>query len=53
MKGENYSTKNPEQSIFIDQIYYDIKFNQIIDEEVQFNTSDNSLLGFEKREIQQ
>ena len=51
MKGEFYSTDNPEQKVFIDQKYYDIKFNLTIDEHIQFNTSDESIAGFEKREI--
>ena len=49
--GENYSTDNPEQKVFIDQIYYDIEFNLFIDDDVQFNTSNESLSGFEKEEI--
>ena len=37
MKAENYSTSNPENKFFIDQTYYDIKFNIEIDEHIQFN----------------
>ncbi len=51
MVGESYSTDNPEQKIFIDQMYYDIKFNLIIDENVQFNTSNESIKGFENKEM--
>lgn len=48
MKGESYSVKNPEQKIFIDQKYDDIRFNCIIDECAQFDTSDESIEGYEK-----
>ena len=51
IKGENFSVDNPEQKIFIDQRYYDIKFNLIIDDNVQFNTSNESIAGYEKREM--
>lgn len=51
IKGENYSIENPEQKVLIDQKYYDIKFNLTIDEDVQFNTSDESITGFEKKEV--
>ena len=51
MKGENHSIDNPEKKIFIDQRYYDIKFNMMIKENIQFNTSNESIAGFEKREI--
>lgn len=51
IKGENFSVDNPEQKIFIDQRYYDIRFNQEIDEEEQFNTTDESTLGFERVEM--
>jgi len=51
IKGENFSMDNPEQKIFIDQSYYDIRFNQEIDEEEQFNTSDESTVGFERVEM--
>lgn len=51
MVGESYSTDNPEQKIFIDQMYYDIKFNLIIDENVQFNTSSESIKGFKNKEM--
>ncbi len=51
IKGENFSVDNPEQKIFIDQRYYDIKFNLIIDDNVQFNTSNESIAGYEKIEM--
>jgi len=51
MKGENYSIDNPERKIFIYQRYYDIKFNMTINENIQFNTSNESISGYEKREI--
>jgi len=51
IKGENHSIDNPEQKIFMDQRYYDIEFNLTIDEEVQFNTSNESITGFDKTEI--
>jgi hypothetical protein len=51
MIGESYSTDNPEKKIFIDQSYSDIKFNLIIDENVQFNTSSESITGFEKKDM--
>jgi len=51
MRGESYSIDNPEQKIFIDQKYYDIKFNLTIDEDAQFNTSNGSITGFEKTEM--
>lgn len=51
MRGESYSKDNPKQSFFIDQSYYDIKFNLIIDENIQFNTSDKSIEGFENMEM--
>ena len=51
MRGESYSTDNPEQKFFIDQRYYGIKFNLIINENAEFNTSDESIVGFEKREM--
>lgn len=51
MLGENYSINNPEQKFFIDQTYYDLRFNFQIDEETRFDTSDESLSGFEINEI--
>ena len=51
MIGENYSVENPEQKYFIDQKYYDIKFNIKIDENAQFNTTEKSITRFEKKEM--
>ncbi len=51
IKGENYSIDNPEQKVFIDQRYYDINFNLTIDEDFQFNTLNEPITGFERREI--
>ena len=51
MKGENYSIESPEEKVFIDQKYYDIEFNLIIDENVQFNTSDETIIGYKMREM--
>ena len=51
MKGESYSIENPEQKMFIDQKYYDIKFNLEIDEGEQFNTSNTTISGFTIREM--
>jgi hypothetical protein len=51
MKGEYYSIKSPEQKFFIDQKYYNLDFNLIIDEDVQFNTSDETIIGFKIKEI--
>lgn len=46
MKGEFYSSANPEQKMFIDQTYYDINFNRKINEEEQFNTTNQSIKGY-------
>ncbi len=51
MKGVSYTTDHPEQNMFIDQKYYDIDFNPKIDEVEYFETSNQSLKGFEIREI--
>lgn len=51
MKAENYSIDNPEKKLFIDQRYYDLKFNIIIDENTQFNTLNESIIGYEKKEM--
>ncbi len=51
MKGESYSTDNPKQKYFIDQSYYDIKFNLTINENAQFHTSQESIIGFEEIEM--
>jgi len=52
MKGVLYSPDLPGQKIFIDQKYYDIDFNLNIDEQVYFETSTESISGFEIREMQ-
>lgn len=46
MKREFYSTDNPEQKMVIDQTYYDIKFNLKINEDEQFNTTNESIEGY-------
>lgn len=51
MRGESYSIENPGQKMFIDQKYYDIKFNLEIDENEQFNTSDTTVSGFTVKEM--
>ena len=47
MKGLSYSSDKPEEKIFIDQQYRDIQFNPKMDEGLLFNTSMDSLKGFE------
>ena len=47
IKGESFSTENPNQKIFISQRYYDIEFNIPIDDSLLFNTSSASIAGFE------
>lgn len=51
IKGESFTTESPDQKIFIDQKYYDIEFNPEFDEKVQFNTSEESLTGFDLKEM--
>lgn len=51
MKGESYSIDNPKQKIFIDQKYYDLKYNFKLDEYKQFNTSDEIVSGYKIREM--
>ena len=51
LRSEFYSAENPNQKIFIDQRYYDIEFNFTIDWDIQFNTSNESIIGFEKKEM--
>lgn len=46
IRGEFYSSDNPDQSVFINQRYYDISFNLPIDGPHEFNTSEESLIGF-------
>lgn len=52
VKGESYMIDNPEQKTFMDQKYYDIKFNLAIDEENEFKTSEESFTGYEPREME-
>ncbi len=52
MYGLSYSKDQPDQKYFIDQIYFDIKFNLAIDENIQFNTSPESLRGYKVQELQ-
>ena len=49
--GESYSIENPNKKMFIDQRYYDIKFNLKINEDEQFNTLDRLIMGYEKIEM--
>ncbi len=51
MKGEFYTADNPEQKVFMDQTYYDIKFNVGINENERFNTTNESIEGYEKIEM--
>jgi len=51
MKGEFYITDNPAQKIFINQRYHDIKFNPKINEDEQFNTTNESIKGYEIMEM--
>ena len=46
----SFSTDNPEQKYFVDQTYYDLKFNIDINKNIQFNTSDEKLAGFKINE---
>lgn len=50
VKMENYQINNPEAKFYIDQLYYDLKFNINIDDKEQFNTSDEILNGFKVTE---
>lgn len=52
MKALFYSTDDPEQKVFIDQTYYDIKFNLKLDELNQFSTTNESIEGYEIIEMQ-
>ena len=47
MIGEFYSADNPEDKVFIDQTYYDIEFNLMINEDEVFNTAKESIEGYE------
>jgi hypothetical protein len=51
MKEESYSRDNPGEKMFIEQRYYDIKFNLMIDDDIQFNTSIESLSDFAIQEM--
>lgn len=51
MKGVSYSVQNPGEKSFIEQRYYDINFNTWIDEQAMFDTSEESVTGFEILEI--
>ncbi len=46
MLGVSYSIEDPGQKLFIDQTYYDIKFNLEINEDEQFNVTDKSIEGY-------
>lgn len=48
ISGELYSTDSSEQKMFIDQTYYDIKFNMEIIDDEQFNTFDKSIEVYEQ-----
>lgn len=51
MKGESYSSVNPDQKFFIDQIYYDIAINSGFANKDIFNTSIDCYQDFEINEI--
>ena len=51
MKGVIYLSDSSEHKMFIDQKYYDIEFNLKIDHAVYFDTSEESLRGFEIKEM--
>lgn len=50
-RGESYSEDNPDQKVFIAQKYYDVQFNRRIDGQSQFDTSVESLAGFDIQEV--
>jgi hypothetical protein len=50
-KHESYSIDNPGQKVFIDQKYYEIKYNLNIKEYETFNTSEESLKGYELKKM--
>ena len=52
MKAMGYMADKPEQGMLFDQTYFDIVFNINIDSNIYFNTSLESLSGYEIREIQ-
>lgn len=47
---ENYELKNPATRFFIDQLYFDLKYNFKINDKERFNTSDKTLKGFNTSE---
>jgi len=47
-----YSADHPEQKVFIEQTYYDIKFNLKINEFDRFNTTNESIEEYEIIEMQ-
>lgn len=51
MIAKSYMIDNPGQVMIFDQMYYDLVFNLEIDSELHFNTSIESLSGFEILEI--
>jgi len=51
MKGESYSSINSGSKMFMEQLYYDIQINHDIDEHELFNTTEETLVGFEKKEM--
>lgn len=52
MKALFYSDDHPDQKVFIDQTYYDIKFNLKINDFDRFNTTNESIKEYEKIEMQ-
>lgn len=46
VRMENYQTNSPETIYFMDQLYFDIKYNFRVDVKEQFNTSDEILKDF-------
>lgn len=50
VRMENYQINNPKARFFIDQLYFDLKFNFNINDKEQFNTSDEILNGFKTTE---
>lgn len=51
MKNKGYMADKPEQVMFLDQTYFDIVFNIDIDQNLYFNTSLESLSGYEISEM--
>lgn len=51
MTGIFYSADDPEQKTFIDQRYFDIKFNIEINESEKFNTTLATAVGFKTKEM--